>query len=115
MGRITIGKASVKLDDRSIAHLELVIVAKLRRRESFVFTWRHDVSLGGGRESKWVSPESDIDFRFDSRARTMINPAWVEALMSSANSPAGLWIVPEPDPATELDPIAAAMWPTSSI
>lgn len=98
-----------------IAHLELVIVAKLRRGEPFVFTWSHDVSLGGGRESKWVHSAADIDFRFDTRARTTINPAWVEALMSSANSPTGLRIVPEPDPAAEVGPIAAASWPTSTI
>lgn len=44
-----------------------------------------------------------------------IDPAWVEALMSSANSPMGLRIVAEPDPATQVDPIAAAMWPSQPV
>lgn len=114
MGRITIDSVTVKLDDRLTAHLELVIVSKLRRHESFVFTWLKDVTDGSGRESKWVHPGGHIDFRFDDRARIPINPAWVEALMSSANSPAGLHVVPEPDAATELDPIAAASWPQTS-
>ncbi|MEV5040612.1 hypothetical protein [Microbacterium sp. LMI1x-1-1.1] len=115
MGRLTIGSASVKLDDRLIAHLELVIVTKLRRHEPFVFTWSKDVSVGGGRESQWVQPSSKIDIRFDKRAKIPINPAWVEALMATANSPSGLYVVPEPDPAEAVDPIAEATWPTTSV
>lgn len=114
MGRITIDSVTVKLDDRLTAHLELVIVSKLRRRESFVFSWAKDVTVGSGRESKWVHAGSHVDFRFDDRARIPINPAWVEALMSAANSPSGLQILPEPDAAAELDPIAAASWPQTS-
>lgn len=103
----------MKLDDRLIAHLELVFVTKLRRHEPFIFTWTKDVSVGGGRESKWVQPSGDIDIRFDSRARIPINPAWVEALMATANSPSGLYIVPEPDPGESVDPLAEAAWPTT--
>ncbi len=96
MGRMTIDSASLRLDDRVLAHLEVVIVTKLRRGEPFAFTWSHGVEVGGGREAKWVHPACDIDFRFDGRGPERINPRWVEALLSAANSPSGLRMLPEP-------------------
>ncbi|WP_189318465.1 hypothetical protein [Microbacterium oleivorans] len=48
-----------------------------------------------------------------SRTPGRINPAWVEVLMATANSPPGLYIVPEPDPAEPVDPIAEAAWPAT--
>lgn len=90
------GRESIKLDDNVLAHLETVIITKLRRGEPFVFTWVIDPSLGSGRMSRWVHPQSDIDFRFEGRQSSSLNPAWVESLMSTANSPGGLRLVPEP-------------------
>lgn len=95
MGRITIDSSTLKLDDRTMAHLEVVIIGKLRRGESFFFTWVHEVSLGSGKDSKWMHPQLDLDFRFDDHRTPEINPAWVEALMRVAYTPAGLQIVPE--------------------
>lgn len=43
--------ASLKVDfeDRVLAHLQIVIGAKLRRGESFYVSWRDDESVGDGR------------------------------------------------------------------
>ena len=97
MGRLAFGSETVTFDDRLLGHLEVVMVAKLRRREPFILTWTVDPSLGSGRVSRWVGVSTSWDIRYHSRAIGPINPAWIDALMSTANSPGGLRIVPEPD------------------
>ncbi|MEI2270160.1 hypothetical protein OHB93_12640 [Microbacterium sp. No. 7] len=97
MGRLAFGSETVTFDDRLLGHLEVVMVAKLRRREPFILTWTVDPSLGSGRVSRWVGVSTGWDIRYHSRAIGPINPAWIDALMSTANSPGGLRVVPEPD------------------
>lgn len=96
MGRLAFGNEVVALDDRVLAHLEIVMVTKLRRHEPFILTWTVDPSLGSGRVSRWVGLSTSWDIRFESRPAGPINQAWIEDLMSTANSPGGLRIVPEP-------------------
>ena len=49
MGKFTYeGGQKVEIEDRALTHVQLVITAKLRRGEPFPFTWREDVSIGGG-------------------------------------------------------------------
>jgi len=97
MGRFTYGpKITVDFDDRVLAHLQTVIAAKIRRGESFMFTWIDDDSTGDGRTTVWVNPHSALAFKFFGKRPPSINRVWVEALMTSANSVAGLHILPEP-------------------
>lgn len=97
MGRfIYDGATRADFEDRSLAHLQLVIGAKLRRGESFHFTWREDPSTGDGRTSVWINPASSIVFRFAGSRQPSINPAWIDALTTVASSPGGLHLVPEP-------------------
>ncbi|MCM3695419.1 hypothetical protein [Microbacterium oleivorans] len=98
MGRLAFGAETVTLDDRLLAHLEVVMVTKLRRREPFILTWTVDPSLGSGRVSRWVGVSTSWDVRYHSRSTGPLNPAWIESLMATANSPSGLRIVPEPEP-----------------
>ncbi|WP_442545361.1 DUF7882 family protein [Clavibacter capsici] len=35
------------IDDRTVAHLQVVIISKLRSRDSFAFSWTEPVSTGG--------------------------------------------------------------------
>lgn len=74
MGKLSFGKESLRLDDRTLAHLEAVFVAKLRRHEGFMFTWWLDISLGSGRVSKWVHPACNFRFRFDSLHSPITRP-----------------------------------------
>ncbi|MFI8634042.1 ATP-dependent DNA ligase [Microbacterium sp. NPDC077663] len=89
---------SIKVDfeDRTLAHLQQVIGNKLRRGESFHFTWRDDKSIGEGRTSVWLHPHASLVFKYYGSRQSRINRAWSEALMYAANSPAGLHLVPEP-------------------
>jgi hypothetical protein len=89
--------SSIVIDDRLLAHLKLAVIAKLRRDEKFSLSWVHDD--GSGRSTIWVHPSIPLRFEFDGSRAPVINRAWVEALVMSANSTGGLQMVPEP-PAT---------------
>jgi hypothetical protein len=90
------GGPKANLDDRALIHLQMVMSAKLRRGEPFAFTWREDLSVGGGRTTGWIHPGSALVFKFDGSRQPSINRAWIDALAFTANAPSGLYLVPEP-------------------
>ena len=97
MGKFTYDReVRVDFDDRTLAHLQIVIGNKLRRGESFFFSWRVDTSLGHGRSAVWLHPYAALTFTFGGSRHPAINREWIEALATAANSPRGLHIVPEP-------------------
>ena len=80
MGTLTYdSKLTATFDDRVLAHLQIVIWAKIRRGEPFSFTWTEPSRNGYGRKTP------------------LINKNWVNALSKSANSPGGLQLIPEPE------------------
>lgn len=99
MGKF-IYESTVKVDfeDRLLAHLQIVIGTKLRRGEAFHFTWKDDANVGSGRTVVWVHPRVSLVYKYYGSRMPAIDPAWVEALMFAANSPAGLYCVPQPPP-----------------
>jgi len=97
VGKLTIDSTLVvEFDDRLLAHLQLVIGAKVRRGESFHFTWKDDPSVGDGRTTVWIHPATPIVYKYFGSRQPSINRAWLEALTLTANSANGLQIVPEP-------------------
>lgn len=108
------GNVKVEIEDRALTHLQLVIGAKLRRGEPFAFSWREDPSVGGGRTTVWVHPGSSLVYKYFGGRQPSINRAWVDALAFTANSPSGLYLVPEPpeDGAHPVDESVTASLPT---
>ncbi|WP_438353870.1 DUF7882 family protein [Microbacterium sp. CJ88] len=97
MGRFiydTVANA-VDIDDRTLAHLRIVVMNKLRRSESFMFDV--EVGDGSGRRSFWIHPSVPLQFHFFGSRQPRINRLWVEELMQVASGPNGLAIVPEPE------------------
>jgi hypothetical protein len=82
-----------ELDDRTLAHLEIVTLAKLRRREPFAIQLE---TADGGRSTIWIGTDSTLRFTFGPGEHE-INRTWLEALIDAANSPAGLKVLPEGD------------------
>lgn len=80
-----------ELDDRTLAHVEIVVLAKLRRREAFALSIE---TPSGEHSTLWIGTNSTLQFRFGSHDHE-INRSWLETMIDSANSPAGLKIVPE--------------------
>lgn len=98
MGRFIYDSAiKVDFDDRVLAHLQAAIGAKLRRGESFYFSWIDDDSIGDGRTTVWISPALPLAFKYFGKRSASLNRAWVEALVMSANSTSGLHLLPEPN------------------
>ena len=97
MGSLHYGSppTSYQLDDRALAHVELVVLAKLRRNESFAFSLD---GPKGGRTTIWVSAASTLRFEFDETTHE-INRLWLDELIDSANTTTGLRVVPEPEKA----------------
>ena len=98
MGRFIYGPASttVEFDDRVLAHLKVVITSKLRRGESFLFTWEYATEAGSGHSSVWLHPAIPLQFDLFGNREPLVNRLWLEALTASANSAGGLRILPEP-------------------
>jgi len=96
MGHLVYGDGAydVAVDDRALAHLQIVIGAKLRRQESFFFSWE-DGSGDDGHSSIWLNPFIPLRFAFASSTPIQINREWLEMLTRAANSTGGLRFVAE--------------------
>ncbi|WP_354241833.1 ATP-dependent DNA ligase [Agromyces sp. PvR057] len=94
----------IEIEDRTLAHLRVAILNKLRRSESFSMTWEHGVSNGSGRTTFWIHESIPLQFVFSGNRPPKLNRLWIEQLLLTANSTSGLQYVPEPD---EDDPIDA--------
>lgn len=88
---------SADFEDRALAHLQIVIGAKLRRNESFYFSWKDDARIGDGRTTIWLHPSISLVYKYFGGRMPSINRAWIEELTHLANTPGGLQIVREPD------------------
>ena len=94
----------VDFEDRALAHLQIVIATKMRRNESFNFSWVKDPSTGSGRTAIWMHPSIPLVYEFQGSRHPAINRAWIDLLMSAANSTAGLVLLPEPTAAAVTAP-----------
>jgi hypothetical protein len=99
MGQLIYGGEvlDLRIDDRALTHLQIVIVNMLRRDHRFAFSWRDDATHGDGRSSIWLHPNATLHFKFSGGRVPSVNRSWLEALYASASSGAGLVLTREPD------------------
>ncbi|MGI9824511.1 ATP-dependent DNA ligase [Agromyces sp. Marseille-Q5079] len=90
---------TLRIDDRVLAHLQVVVIDKLRRLESFTFTWDD----GANESVCWIGPSIPLEFVFSGNRRPVLNREWLELMAMSANSNSGLIVMPEPAPVTRID------------
>lgn len=85
MGRLLYGsqEREIQIDDRSLAHAQLVIIGKLRRSESFTFSWA--AAEDTGRATVWIHPSIPIQFQYDGKASVSINQEWLKELTAIAS------------------------------
>jgi hypothetical protein len=97
MGTLYYGDSGtpIGIEDRALAHLKVAITTKLRRNESFTFSWRHADDQARGRSTLWMHPSIPLRFVFDEPERPELSRDWIERLMRSANSSGGIELVPE--------------------
>jgi hypothetical protein len=98
LGKLLYGDSGreIEFDDRTLAHLQVVISAKLRRHECFFFSWKDDPVVGNGRSSIWLATSIPLFFKFSSVERPPINRDWLEQLTVSSNSSQGMFLSSEP-------------------
>lgn len=84
------------IEDRTLSHLRVVFMNKLRRAEPFMF--HIPMGDGSGTRSLWVSPSIPLVFHFYGSRPPQLNRKWIDELMNEASTPQGLSIVTEPDP-----------------
>jgi hypothetical protein len=65
MGKLIYGATEYELEDRVLAHLQLVVSIKLRRHENFFVSWRNPVAGGSGRQSVWIDNGMHLAFTYD--------------------------------------------------
>ncbi|MFC7432187.1 MULTISPECIES: hypothetical protein [unclassified Agrococcus] len=96
MGILTYGGSTAyEIDDRTLAHLRAVIVAKLRQHQHFELSWTVEAHAGSGRVALTIDPAIPLEFSFRSAQPERLNPRWTQALMEGANSPRGLVLMTE--------------------
>lgn len=97
MGTIQYGAGTepVHIEDRALAHLKVVIATKLRRNESFTLSWKHAEGDPIGRSTIWLHPSIPLRFTFDEVEAPQLNLKWIEQLMHTAGSTAGIQLVDE--------------------
>src|ERR1700712_147529 len=97
MGRLIYGNAAqeYEFDDRTLSHVKIAVVTKLRRHESFLLNWQVPSEQGGGRISLWVSREIPMAFVFPDPVPPKLNEQWMEALLRSSQRTGGMIIVSE--------------------
>jgi hypothetical protein len=89
------GSVTVQFDDRTLSHLQIAIVNKLRRGESFTMSWRDSTAVGDGRSAIWIDPSIPLYFKFDGSRVPEIDRAWLARLSASADSSLGLIVTDE--------------------
>lgn len=96
MGTLTYGGSTAyDLDDRTLAHLEAVIVAKLRRHEYLTLGWAIDAAEGSGRVHLSLHESVPLELAYRRTERHRLNRVWIDALMEQANSSQGIMLMTE--------------------
>jgi hypothetical protein len=108
MGKLIYGNnRHLEIDDRALAHIKVVMLTKLRRSESFAFSWENHVEAGSGRGTIWISPGVPLEFEFYGGRRPALNRSWLQLLTTLAER-GDLTLVPEPEDTGQ--PSSAARW-----
>jgi hypothetical protein len=97
VGTLRYDAASYDFDDRVLAHLQLLITAKLRRSEPFFLTWFLTSQQGSGRHTLWLDVGVPIHFHyFTPDMETDINRSWLAELETGSYTASGVRLTDEP-------------------
>lgn len=90
MGTLFYGQFDVDIDDRLLAHIQIVMVNKFRRGEALLMSWIDAPSIGDGRSAIWLNPHVPVYFKFLGSRAPGIDREWLAILTESADSSTGL-------------------------
>lgn len=102
LGRLLYGGGDryLPLDDRLLAHLQVVFGSKLRRQESFMLSVIDSSKGAPRRRALWFEPAIPLEFEFETDEHHTLNKEWLEELALAAASSHGVVIEQVPEPAS---------------
>jgi len=92
MGRLNYGARGlrIEIDDRLLAHIQALIVSKLRRREPFILGWVESPGAGSGRKAVWVNETLELTFEYAGSKPIPIDRDVLDDMVRRASSNSGL-------------------------
>ena len=115
MGSLTYDGLVIQIDDRTLAHLQIVIVNKLRRGDGFLMSWKDSPAVGDGRSGIWLDRTIPLRFKFEGSRVPNINEEWLAELTMSADSSRGLVVTKETGALSLLEDDAVKDGPHSTV
>src|SRR5690606_36775755 len=104
MGRLFYAGQAIDVDDRTLAHLKIAVMTKLRRGESFTLSWVHGAEQPDGRTTIWMHESIPLRFEFEVPEQPVLHREWIEDFLRSANTTGGIQLTAEH---IETGPVAA--------
>ena len=95
MGTLFYAGEAIPMDDRTLAHLKVAVVTKLRRGESFTLSWAHPDGDPAGRTTIWMHETIPLRFEFLEPEAPALHREWIEEILRSANTTGGIQLTPE--------------------
>jgi len=95
MGILYYADQAISIDDRTLAHLKVAAVTKLRRGESFTLSWTHSPTEVAGRTTIWMHPSIPLRFEFEEPETPALSRDWIENILRSSNSTGGIQLTAE--------------------
>lgn len=92
MGRLIYGARGmhIEVEDRLLAHVQAVVVSKVRRNEGFVLNWTETSAQGSGRRSIWIHPYLELVFEYNGSKRPELDAKLADEMMGRAGTSTGL-------------------------
>ena len=84
---------TVTLDDDLLAHLQAVIGAKFRLKQSFYFSWGYPANTGESRTMIWLTPSISVQFHYRASRAPALDRDRMARRLAEANSPNGLVLI----------------------
>jgi hypothetical protein len=95
MGTLFYAGEAIPMDDRTLAHLKVAVVTKLRRGESFTLSWSHGDDAVAGRTTIWMHETIPLRFEFLDPEPPKLHREWIEEILRSANTTGGIQLTEE--------------------
>jgi len=95
MGTLFYADQAIEMDDRTLAHLKVAVVTKLRRGESFTLSWTHGDGQPVGRTTIWMHEAIPLRFEFNEPHPPELHREWIEDILRSANTTGGIQLTAE--------------------
>jgi hypothetical protein len=86
---------AVYLDDRTLAHLHIVMAAKLRDGSSFVVTGLASLARNA-RDAVVIEPRTPLQLTYTEKVDLSLNPRWLDAIRAASSKSLGIVLVSEP-------------------